>query len=525
MTQDQSLPYPPSVPTWQQPTPVVWGPPVSGPPIVDALPDRTAARMIVATVAAGVLAQLLFAFQLLGVNFPLWIAVVLAAAWQFRPRTSKFDRLDTWLPVSALIFAAFAVLREDGMLLAFDLLAACLLTLASAAAFGGHAITRGTWLRVVALGAKAIVVYFAGAVYLFPGIRPFAALFAERRAERWGPVMRGLLLALPLLLVFAALFAAADAVFASQLRNLVNLDWIGPEAAFRTLLAAVAGWLFAGTLVCARILHRPPASAPLAAPLRLGTIEAVTVLLLLDAMFAVFAALQTAYLFGGADTFAVSGMTYSDYARRGFFELIIAAFLAGAVIIILDRLVAEHRTTHRLAAATLAAMTGFVALSAFVRLGLYQGANGWTELRFYALAAIVFVGIGVLLTLASELANRARWLPQLLLGSGLLVAIVCNSVGPQAFVTEQNLQRAIDPSLVALSGKTGLNVEYLSRLGADSVPALISARDRLPADERGAVEDVLRAHAHELARHAGAGWQSWNLARQRALDALASAGY
>ena len=523
MTQDATPPALNVPVTWANaPT---WTPAPAGPPLVDRLPDRLAARALVAAIAAGFFAQLLFAFQMLGVNFPIWIAVVLAAAWRFRPKTTKFDPLDTWLPVSAVIFAAFAVLRADGMLLAFDVSAACLLTLASVAAFGGHAITRGTWLRVIALGAKAMVVYFVGAVYLFPGIKPFAALFAERRAERWGPVVRGLLLALPLLLVFATLFAAADAVFATQLRNVANFDWIGPQAPVQTLVAVVGGWLFAGTLACAWILHRPPGSASATEPVRLGATEAVTVLVLLDAMFAVFAALQTAYLFGGADTFAVSGMSYSDYARRGFFELIIAAFLAGVVIIVLDRLVAERRNKQRLAAAALAAMTGFVALSAFVRLGLYQGANGWTELRFYALAAIAFVGIGVVLTFASELADRTRWLPQLLLGSGLIVAIICNGVGPQAYVTEQNLERAIDPSLVAPGGKTGLNVEYLSWLGPDSVPALISARDRLPADVQRAVDDVLRAHARELAGDGGATWQSWNLARLRALDALTAAGF
>jgi Domain of unknown function (DUF4173) len=527
MTTDAWLPPPPPPPLEQAP-PWAAQPWPAAQPLVDRLPEAIAGRALVAAVAAGVLAQLLFAFQMLGINFPIWIAVVLVAAWRFRPPTARLDRLDIWLPIGAIVFAVFVALREDGMLLMFDGVAACSLTLASVVAFGGHSLTRGSWERVMGLAARAVAVYWVGAVYVAPGAKPLANAVAERRGERWRPLLRGLLIALPLLIVFGALFAAADAVFQVQLRNLVDLDFLGPELVFRAVLAALAGWLFAGTLVCAWLVRRTP-TAPTAeaatGAARLGTTEALVVLLLLDAMFAAFALLQAAYLFGGLDTFAVSGMTYSDYARRGFFELIIAAFLAGAVIIVLDRLVAEHHNTHRLAAATLAALTGVVALSAFVRLGLYQAANGWTELRFYALAAIAFVGIGVLLTLASELANRAHWLPQLLLGSGLLVAIVCNVMGPQAYVTEQNLQRAIDPSFVAPGGKTGLNVEYLSRLGADSVPALISARDRLPADVQGAVDDVLRAHAHELAREAGAGWQSWNLARQRAQDALVSAGY
>jgi hypothetical protein len=473
-----------------------------------------------------VLGQLLFGFQMLGLNVPIWIAVVLSAAWRFRPRTARFDRLDAWLPVGAITFATFVALREDGMLLMFDLTAAGSMTLASVVAFGGHSLTRGSWLRVVALGAKAIGLYLVGAVYLVPGVKPLASAAAGRRGERSLPVLKGVLLALPLLLVFAVLFAAADSIFAAQMGAILNVEWLGPQFAPRAVLAAVAGWLFAGTLVCAWIRHRPQSAEPAdSSYVRLGTTEALVVLVLLDAMFAVFTALQTVYLFGGLDTFAVSGMSYSDYARRGFFELIIAAFLAGAVIIVLDRLVVEHSTRYRLSVAALAAMTGVVALSAFVRLGLYQAANGWTELRFYALAAIVFLGIGVVLTLVAVLSNRARWLPQLLLGAGLLVATVCNAVGPQAYSVEQNLQRAINSSIVAPGGKTGLNVEYLWWLGADSVPALVAARDRLPPDIQGRVDALLRSHAADLRRDAAAGWQSWNLSRQRAFDALTAAGF
>lgn len=530
MTTDSSLPLHPPHPAGSQGAaeqPVPWARPASqSEPLVRPLPPAVAVRALTAALAAGVLAQLLFSFQMLGLNVPIWIAVVLAAAWRFRPPAAKFDRLDIWLPIAAIVFAVFVALREDVMLLMFDLTATGSLTLASAAAFGGHAVTRGSWLRVTALAVKAVGVFAFGAGYLLPGVKPLVAAAAVRRDTPSRSVLRGLLLALPLMLVFALLFAAADSIFATQLRAIVNLDWLGPEFVARAVLAAVAAWFFAGTLACAWILRRAAGAEPATMPsVRLGTTEALVVLVLLDAMFALFTALQTVYLFGGQDTFALSGMSYSDYARRGFFELIIAAFLAGAVIIVLDRLVVVRSTAYRLAAAALAAMTGVVALSAFVRLGLYQAANGWTELRFYALAAIAFLGMAVALTLVAVLANRARWLPQLLLGAGLLVAIACNVVGPQVYVTEQNLRRAIDPGLVAPGGKTGLNVEYLARLGADSVPALAAARDRLPPDVQRRVDYVLRSHAADLARYADAGWPSWNLARQRAADALEAAGY
>ena len=46
-----------------------------------------------------------------------------------------------------------------------------------------------------------------------------------------------------------------------------------------------------------------------------------------------FVALQLAYLFGGRDTMAMAGLTYAEYARRGFFELVLVALLAGTLVV------------------------------------------------------------------------------------------------------------------------------------------------------------------------------------------------
>ena len=57
---------------------------------------------------------------------------------------------------------------------------------------------------------------------------------------------------------------------------------------------------------------------------------------LTDALFAAFVTIQAAYLFGGRDTLARSGMTYAEYARRGFFELVAVAVLTLALVLVLD---------------------------------------------------------------------------------------------------------------------------------------------------------------------------------------------
>ena len=54
----------------------------------------------------------------------------------------------------------------------------------------------------------------------------------------------------------------------------------------------------------------------------------MTILVLVNAVFTGFVALQAAYLFGGLDTMQAIGLSYAEYARRGFFELVAVAALA-----------------------------------------------------------------------------------------------------------------------------------------------------------------------------------------------------
>ena len=81
---------------------------------------------------------------------------------------------------------------------------------------------------------------------------------------------------------------------------------------------------------------RPPTQADVA-PRRLGVAEALVVLLAVDLVVGLFVGLQLAYLFGGLDTLAAVGLTYSEYARRGYFELVLAAILAVLVIVVIDK--------------------------------------------------------------------------------------------------------------------------------------------------------------------------------------------
>lgn len=490
--------------------------------LIDAIPASTGRKLIVVAVAIGGAFQLLFVDQGLGINALLWTTVLLGAAWVVRRREAPYSRADAWLSPAALIAAGMVAIRTDPALVAFDVVAMLTLTAAAIASFAGIPVTRRSVGGLLALAFRGGVVAASGAVGLGPGIRTVARDARRLPGSRLRRVAAGMLIALPILAVFAVLFASADAVFGRALADAFSWQVNLGGLPVRVVVAGIAAWIGAGLLVLV-VAAGPqmPADEPLAPPRRLGGLEACVALLAIDALFAVFVALQAAYLFGGLDTLAAAGMTYSNYARRGFFELVTVAALVGGLICCLEAVVRERSRAYRAAGLLLVALTGLVLVSAAFRLGLYQQAYGWTQLRFYVLCSIAWLGLCLIAAAVTLATDRSRWLPHAAVILGLCVALGANLVGPQSFIAGQNVARAIDPSLVPAGGQTGLDAQYLGSLGDGAVPVLVDALPKLNGPNRQTVAAALAERRSGLQRLAAQqGWPSWNLAREDALTRL-----
>ena len=474
--------------------------------------------------AIGLLAQFLFVDVGLGINVPLATIVLLAAGWLVRDPARAAPRpLDLWLAPGALILSAFVALRGDGSLVALDILGALALTGAALVSFGGLRVLERPFTAIVQLGGRLAVSGFTA------GRRPFAALAAalpsvggRSRTSRAAPVLRGLLIAVPLVILFVALFSAADAVFAQITEDLFDWDLDLDSIPARLAVAAVAGWVAAGLLAfVARGEEGVPGAAsegPKPRWPRLGSAEAVTVLVVLDLLFLGFVVLQATYLFGGRSTLEASGLTYAEYARRGFFELLAVAFLVGGLILAAERFVRDRTPAYVTAAIGLVVLTIVVLASAFLRLRLYQDAYGWTELRFYVLAAIIWLALGAAMAVATLATDRSRWLLHGMVLLSFAFGLAFNLIGPVSLVTEQNIQRALEPELVPEGGETGLDIHYLASLGDDALPLLVDRYCDLTWKSWAIV--ALEMRIHQLADdEAGRAWQAWNLSRERAQDA------
>jgi hypothetical protein len=474
---------------------------------------RTHGLVIAGAILLGVLADLLVRVPgRPGLNVALWALAGAAVLWLLsRDRDTSVSRETRWLVGGAVGFAGLLVLRDAEALAVLCLFSGIvLLGLAAGRAARAWAV-RTTFvelaaaaLRVGALIALGPFGWGIGAAH--QPAPPTAGPRSWPRLVR--TAARGTVMALPPLLVLTALLASADPVF-ERVLQFALLDALQPLLE-HLLFAAVIAWLTSGYLraflvgddaVMDRVRMPRPALAPS---------EIAVALSMLNGLFLVFLVVQVRYLFGGANLVEVTaGLTYAEYARRGFFELVAAAALVVPVLLVADWGAAEDevraRRVVRATSTLLVLLLIGVLASAAYRMKLYQDAYGLTEQRLYVSVIMVWL-TGVLGWLAATvLRGRRRGFAFGALVGGLVCIAALHVLNPHALIARVNLGRA--QSGAEYDGK------YLGTLSADAVPALIARLPTLPQDERCRVAATLEKR---WSGERPGGWRAWNLGDARA---------
>lgn len=457
-------------------------------------------------VALGLAADLLLRVTPWGVNLPLWTFLLLSAgAVIARRMVVPVAPEAPWLALTALLLAMGFAYHDAFGLQALTMLALLGVLGCTAVAARGVSLRRAepfAWLHgLVAAGCQAAI-----------GLLPLTALEVRwRDHETTGPlrhapaVAAGLLLGAPLLLVFGALFVEADPVFSNVLGNVIRPD----------LLVRHAAWVLAGTVLAAgwlrhALLRRadpmPPVSGAMA------FVPVATALWMVNGLFLAFVVVQLRYLFGGAGMVeATLDLTYAEYARRGFFELVAASGLVLPVLLGADWAVRAESQARRLAfrrqAGLLLTFVGVIMASALERMRLYVAAFGMSTDRLYATGGEVFL-LGLFAWLA---VTTLRGRPERFAFGGFLWGLAIlgglHALSPDAFVARWNLRRA--------TTERPFDAKYAAQLSADAAPALFAGLQQLAPADRCIVAAGLARWDNSRAG-ARSDWRSWNVSRVRA---------
>lgn len=272
------------------------------------------------------------------------------------------------------------------------------------------------------------------------------------------------------------------------------------------------------------VLHRGAAPGPvLEEPVRtprLADTERLVILGAVGALFSAFLLLQLSYLFGNAPIVPGSGVTFAEYARRGFAELTTVATLSTILLAALDHWAARgpRERWTRIAAVAVVALVEVLLISALRRLWLYESAYGFTTVRLYAhaymLAGALFLGM-----LGWVLARglTSGWLARRAAGIAAVAMLALIYWNHEAWIVRQNVER--------FRQTHQLDTAYLVwELSPNAAPALVRALPQLPPILAESVRDGLRQRYGTLPHGAPCRWFEWNRGRERAGAALRAGG-
>lgn len=506
-------PGPPPPGARQPQTSVADRPQVTGPAGVagSAVPPRTAtfppkrldapttgSSELVGVLIAGFLGNLVLRTGVVASAAMVGLVLILAVVVVANGRIRRGEPLAFLL--LALAVAPWLVIRADNALTAMNVvIVLILLSSASGLSFRGSAFDSKV---------RDLVSHVCSPVYEWIyGLGLIGRFVSLTTAEhKFAPFLRGAIVAVPVLIVFTTLLASADDVFA----NFLLLDDL-PTVVSHVFLTVVVSILLFGFV--SRAAHVTPTPSNPRNIRVLGPVEVTMILGSLATLFAAFVATQVVVAAGGAQhVLETEGLTQSEHARDGFFQLLWVAGLAAALVggLRAVRIVEPEKGRDRftpLALVTLA-LTLVIAYVSSRRLGLYVESFGLTPLRFWALAgtagiALLIVTYGVSI---SGWRSDTDWFPGVAIVVAAMFTLGLNVVNPDVRVAEYNMGRS-----------AAVDVDTLASLSDDAIETMLGAIGTLaPLDGEQLGEQLCRRPD----RQASFGVFEYNAARVGADDVL-----
>lgn len=459
----------------------------------------------------GLVFDWLFYGKIPGVSVFLFTFLILSFTayfiWQFQ---KPINKTLYWLAPLTLLFSFMVFVRANGLLAFINICLTLYLLLAVVRLARDPSLDFRQFglLRYVTLAfSTPVAIVRRSSQFLIEAL-------SYRRSPKSSvlPIVRGLLIALPVLGIFLILLSSADPVFKQYIGSLFAFN-VNYEFVFRFGLVGFIASLFMG----AYALMFLPASTPdieiesEKIGLKLGNTEAMMVLGSVAGLFLLFVFIQLAYLFGGADQIASTGYTYAEYARKGFFELIAVAAISLALILTIKKSVtfqaALMSSNLKWLSGILIAEVLVIMLSAHMRLNLYEDAYGFTALRLISHLFIFWLAIAFWLLLMHIIkGDRDQQYSFQLFVSSISFLVLINFINPDAFIARQNINRYHE------TGK--IDLQYLSNLSQDATPEIAHLLSDEKQNVRGSAANIL--FRQKKYTPSTDNWQSVNVAKERA---------
>ncbi|WP_010098353.1 DUF4153 domain-containing protein [Ornithinibacillus scapharcae] len=235
-----------------------------------------------------------------------------------------------------------------------------------------------------------------------------------------------------------------------------------------------------------------------------------TILILLNGIYVLFVAIQFKYFFGEA---IQENLTYAEYARRGFFELLIVTLINWSILLACIKLAKVRKKSLgyflKGLYSLLIANSSIILTSAYMRLSEYESAYGFTMDRVLAHIFMVFLMVIFAYTFIRVWLEGIS-LSHFYLIAGLIFYTGLNVVDLEEIIVGNNLNRFEE------TGK--IDVHYLNNLSYSGINGLITLYEIEPTYPE--LRLLLVHHKEKIADLDITTWQSFNFKKQQVVERL-----
>ena len=322
-------------------------------------------------------------------------------------------------------------------------------------------------------------------------------------------ILRGLIISIPLLIVILFLLTSADMVFKNYLINFSkgfeNIN-IGKIMSHLLVIIAISLILFSYTWSFQYTCEHEENNKK---TLQWEPISLLTVIFMINIVYLLFSIVQFSYLYGGDNSLLPSGFTYSEYARKGFFELFAVTIINFTIVLSSMKFIKkDNKTISIIANVLLTLLVGFtmnMLFSAHFKMSLYEQTYGFTYLRIFVHIFMLMLFLLFIIALIG-IWNRKVPINKVLLVTVLIMYVVLNYINVDKLIAQKNID---------IYYKTQkIDVLYLESLSYDATVDIMKLKNDSNEEIASEVNRYLESTKKELSEETS--WYEFNYSKYKA---------
>jgi hypothetical protein len=479
--------------------------------------ERENIFLVILSLLLGIGFDLLFYQKEIGISYPIFIFLLLTVFFTGQRKfidkfNSKFLLLIpiTLLSLTFCLFSNELFLSVNLILLPVLIIyQTCILVSTQKSAFNFQAVYNILFdNKISANFMKPLSAFSIGITQAFSKI--------NTKNESLKKVLIGLLVSLPIILLVVILLASADNVFKDyiarfpKILELINFT----NGLLHLIIISFIAFLTAGYFGILFNTANKTENVSINSFFnkdykQLDSIIISTVLVMINLVYCLFVSIQFSYLFGGEQNTLITGYTYAEYARKGFFELLMVTIINLSILLFsISFTEIKNKLTENLMkilSILLIFNTLIILYSGHFRLSLYEEAYGYTQSRLYAHIFMVFLLMVIIQALAKIMIQKIS-LIKISMISTLIFYVMINYINIDAIIAQNNISRYFETDKIDL--------EYLKTLSIDAIPQLIRLRQAKDETFRNSINLFLEDKKNLLNNDNN--WQSFNLSKEKA---------